>query len=287
MTIPAPGRPHWWQWPTILSLDAPSVALAWQWLFARTAGDRLEPHHYVILGAGVWLVYVADRWLEGFLVAPAEMLTHRHRFYQRHRWPTAGLWVGIMLISTGTAFLCLNRVEFRSGLIMLTPVLIYLLSHQFLHRNHPWRIPKELCVAVLFAAGVACFTLVRVPGALAHLAVPLVLFALLCFANCALISIWEDEVDRVHGQTSIALQYPSVRRLVHSLPWVIALLAAGLSWTEHAMLREMAVCAAASGALLGGVDIVHRRSGRKLARVLADLVLLTPLVPWLSSPGLF
>ena len=33
-----PGKPHWWQWPTILSLDAPAVALLWQWQLARVAG---------------------------------------------------------------------------------------------------------------------------------------------------------------------------------------------------------------------------------------------------------
>lgn len=32
---------RWWQWPTVLSLDAPAVAVGWQWLFSRTAGADL------------------------------------------------------------------------------------------------------------------------------------------------------------------------------------------------------------------------------------------------------
>lgn len=282
-----PGRPHWWQWPTVLSLDAPAVALAWQWLMARTAGAALAPHHAFILAAAVWLVYAADRWIEGFLVAPGTMLTQRHDFYQRHRRPIAVIWVVMLLAGGGTALRCLDLHEIAAGLLLLVPVLLYLLSHQLLHRHHPWRIPKELCVAVLFAAGTACFSLVRVPEAAARLAVPLLLFGLLCFANCALISLWEDEVDRAHGRTSLALQFPRARGLVHGLPWIIALLGAGFVWTGHANQREAVLCGLAAGLLLGGVDLLHRHTGRQVARVLADLVLLTPLVPWLASRGRF
>ena len=44
-----PGRPHWWQWLTILSLDAPVVAVLWQWLLARVAGigHKTRFRHYV------------------------------------------------------------------------------------------------------------------------------------------------------------------------------------------------------------------------------------------------
>jgi len=30
--------PHWWQWPTVLSLDAPAVAVLWQWEIAQASG---------------------------------------------------------------------------------------------------------------------------------------------------------------------------------------------------------------------------------------------------------
>ncbi|MGA3008003.1 MAG: hypothetical protein ABSE59_08950, partial [Opitutaceae bacterium] len=52
-----PGRPQWWQWLTVLSLDAPAVAVSWQWLLARGAHAPLAWHHAFILGTAAWLVY--------------------------------------------------------------------------------------------------------------------------------------------------------------------------------------------------------------------------------------
>jgi hypothetical protein len=43
------------------------------------------------------------------------------------------------------------------------------------------------------------------------------------------------------------------------------------------------LCAAASAGLLGIVDCAHVRCGRQLSRVLADVALMTPLVPLLAS----
>ena len=271
------GRPHWWQWLTVLSLDAPLVALAWQAGLAGAAQVTLRGHHAFLLGAAVWLAYAADRWLEGWRLDPAQILTQRHWFYQRWRWPLAVLWGLVLADALGLAATRLTRGEWTAGLLLLAPVLAYLLSHQLIHRDHPWRAPKEICVALLFAAGAACFPLAGRWELLPVIAVPLVLFALLCFANCALISLWEDEVDRVHGQTSLALQFPRGRRFVRALPWLLA----GLSLAAYLRATDgraaILACAAASGALLGTVDLAHRRLGRQLARTLADVALMTPL----------
>ncbi len=278
-----PGKPSWWQWPTILSLDAPIVAVAWQWLIARSTGDTLGWHHHFILFTAVWLAYSADRWIEGWFLDPGKMQTHRHLFYQRHRWSSFSIWLIVIFAGISTAFGRLEVHEFEAGLILLAPVIVYLLSHQLVHRHHPMRVPKEICVGLLFAAGVSCFTLVRIPISWNELGVPLTLFGLLCFTNCALISVWEDEVDRRHRQTSLALQYPGGLRLVRLLPWLIAVFGLSFALSQSGTLRTATFCAAASGGLLGLVDRAHARSGRQLARVLADFVLLTPLVPWAAQ----
>jgi hypothetical protein len=278
-----PGKPKWWQWPTVLSLDAPAVALLWQWLFARVAHTPLAWHHAFILGTAVWLAYAADRWIEGWRIARGQVLTQRHWFYQHWRWSVFAVWLGVAAAGLTTACLRLNSREIATGLIVLAPVLVYLLSHQLMHRGHPWRVPKELCVALLFAAGVSCFPLARAPGAWRVLSVPLALFGALCLANCALIALWETEVDRIHGQTSLALQYPRGHRLVRLLPWLLVPLAIGFAARETGAVRVAALCAAASGGLLGAVDLAHVRCGRQLARVLADVALMTPLVPLLAS----
>jgi hypothetical protein len=118
------------------------------------------------------------------------------------------------------------------------------------------------------------------------MAAPLVLFILLCFSNCALISVWEDEVDRSHGQTSLALQFGWAAALSRALPWGLSAAAAAAALANVPHARAASACAAISGVLLGLIDLAEPRIGRVRARVLADLALMTPLLllpPW-GSP---
>ena len=275
------GKPYWWQWPTVLSLDAPAVAVLWQWLLARPARVTLGWPHAFVLGASVWLAYAADRVIEGVRLAPDRIRTQRHHFYQRWRWPVATLWALVLTADLAVAIGWLTRREFVAGFLLLAPVLAYLLSHQLAHRHHPWRAPKELCVATLLAGGVALFPLAQPAIALHPLAAPLGLFTLLCLANCALISVWEHAIDETHGQTSFARQFRRGAAVGRALPWLLAFTAALLAALETGDPRLAALCAAASSVLLGVVDRLESRTGAQLARVLADVALLTPLVPLL------
>ncbi len=274
-----PGQPHWWQWLTVLSLDAPLVALAWQKALADAAHFPLRRSHAMVLGASVWLAYAADRWIEGWRLDPEQVLTQRHWFYQRWRWPVAAAWLAVLSVALTVSFTALTRRELSAGLVVLGAVATYLLSHQLVHRHHAWRAPKEVCVALLLSAGVACFPAGDNLAFLAEAAVPLTLFGLLCFANCALISLWENEVDRSHGQSSLALQFPQGRPWVRALPWIIAVFGGGFVLSDRMAPAGATWCAVASGALLGGVDLAHRRLGRQLSRVLADIMLMTPFIP--------
>ena len=51
----------WWQWPHLMSLDAPLVALVWQRWWAHTVGITLPFSREWILGLSIWLIYLADR----------------------------------------------------------------------------------------------------------------------------------------------------------------------------------------------------------------------------------
>ncbi len=274
-----PGRPRWWQWPTVLSLDAPVVALLWQWLFAGAAGVALVPAARFVLAASVWLSYVGDRWIEGWRLAPARIRTVRHAFYQRWRWPIAGLGAVVLAADLAEAEHGLAPPDLIGGIVLLGAVLAYLLSHQLLHRHQRWRLPKEACVALLLTAGTALFVLAADPAAGRPLAGLLALFAGLCLANCALISVWEREVDRSHGEVSLVGQFRRATAFARALPWLLALLAGGYSLAGPAGLRSGAACATASALLLGTVDRLEARLGRRAARVLADVVLMTPLLP--------
>jgi len=276
--------PRWWQWPTVLSLDAPAVALVWQLTLARVARAPLAWRHVVVLTSSVWLAYVLDRWIEGWRLSPEQLRTPRHTFYQRRRWPVAVVWIALFIADLVVASTRLTSREWIGGLLLLAPVVLYLLSHQWIHRRHPWRVPKEVCVAALFGGGVSVFLIAPAPRLLPLVAMPLMLFTLLCFVNCALISGWEREVDEVHGQTSLAVQYRGSGSIAVAMPWLLAAGAAALMVREPAgAARVAAACGLASSVLLGVVNAVQGRIGWQRARVLADAALLTPLLPLMQG----
>lgn len=274
-----PGRPHWWQWLTVLSLDAPLVAIAWQALFARVVGVSLAWHYPVLIGLAVWIVYAADRWIEGWRLDPSRVLTQRHHFYIRWRWPVFSVGVVAIVFTACLAFTRLDPRVFNASFLLLIPTLLYLFSHQLVHRHHPLRLPKELCIAVIFALGCALVPAVQAPDKIPALLVPTALFALLCFANCALIAAWEQEVDAQHGQTSLALQWTRGLAVIHSLPWVLTTTSLLLFIAIPNLVAPLTSASTAlSGLLLGLLDRFHPRLGRQASRALIDLTLLTPLL---------
>jgi hypothetical protein len=255
------------------------VSVLWQAILARVAGIPLRWEHVAVLGMTVWLAYAADRWIEGWRLHWRDVRTQRHHFYQRRRWPMLAVWALVALIDGGVAFTTLEWREVASGIVLIIPVALYLLSHQLVHRHRRWRVPKEVCVAVLLTGGV-CVFLVPAPAAVA-LTVSAGLFGLLCLANCALISSWEREVDLAHGQTSLAIGAPDHLWAIAILPWITAGVAAATAVAMTGPARTAAVCALVSALLLGVINVRERHLGWQAARVWADLALTTPMVPLL------
>lgn len=251
----------------------------WQALLARTTGASLRWPHAVVLAASVWLAYAADRLLEGWRLDWRFVRTQRHHFYQRQRFVVAAAWLLILAANVTMAVTTMDARELVRGLLLVAPVLVYLLSHQFLHRASRWRAPKELIVAGLLTSGVAVF--LWPVSSILNLAAGLGTFAVVSFVNCALISSWEREVDRSHGQTSLALDSEQAARLIRWLPWLAAL-AGGASIAVLGSAPGIPIaCGILSAILMGLLDRAERRLGWAAARVLADVALLTPIAPLL------
>lgn len=230
--------------------------------------------HLFVLGASVWLAYAADRWIEGWRLDWRDVRTPRHRFYQLQRWPVAALWLAVFAADVSVAFTHLSWRELASGALLLVLVLVYLLSHQLIHRHLRWRVPKEVCVAALLTGGVWVFLVPSVHAS--DVTTSMLLFALLCFANCALISLWERDVDLAHGQTSLALDANQNAWVIRQFPLMIAVLAAAVCAANDRPLRVAGACALASAVLLVVIDRMEERIGWRAARVLADVALMTP-----------
>lgn len=273
-----PTSTRLWQWPTVLSLDAAAVAIVWQLTLAGDTGVAVGWPHAFVLGCSVWLAYTGDRWIESWRLGNRPVLTARHRFHQQHRVAVLVAMTFGLAADVTVALIRLSREDITTGLLLTAAVLTYLVSHQWLHRHAAWRVPKELLIATLLAAGVWLF--VREAGAL-RLAVPLGFFWLLCFTNCALISRWEAGVDRQQGQTSLALEQPTAARWIPILPWLVAATVICSLLSRQGPDGTAAWSALASALLLAAIDRLEPAIGWRRARVAADAALLTPIVWWI------
>jgi len=276
-SIPATLTVYW----HLLSLDAPTVAALWCWSFARVAHIELPRLAPLLLAVGTWLVYVADRILDGMDRANLERLRERHYFYLQHRTPF--LMVGAM-VSPVFAWIVFTRmspaVRLEDAAVFAVAALYFLLVHMHGQAAERW-LPKELAVGVLFAAATAVPAWARIAGARLVLAPVVAVFALLCWLNCVAIESWESSAgnDSAHATTAWAarhLQALAVGTIVLSLALAFDSLHDG---TRFCVLLASAL----SALLLFWLAHARRNMTAMQLRIGADAALLTPLlfVAWM------
>jgi len=186
----------WWLWWNILSLDAPTVAVMWAFLFARQHDVRLRPAEAIILGLVVWGIYVSDRLLDGWRVAQPMPSQARHQFCARHRVARSCLAVlaGGAVNWAIPAYLTLR--EAIAGLKLAAIVGAYMASVHARCERMPQFVPKEVVVGVLFAAGTTLPVWSRVGANSWNVWATFLLFAVLCTLNCLAIECWESRLFR-------------------------------------------------------------------------------------------
>jgi hypothetical protein len=244
-----------WLWPNLLSLDAPIVALLWQLLFVRCFHGSLGALPAALLAIAVWLIYVADRTLDAWRGVTEQP---RHEFYGRHWRAVLPIWIVALGAGGWLAWSRLPvRLFFEGAVVALCTGLYLAAVHltPLLRRSGS----KESAVAVLFGLGASLAAWPGVQTTSDVLAI--LLFSCLCWMNCAAIDDWE------RGQ--------ELRPSVIAAAGLVALVAACLL-REH---RPILGAAETTGAL--GLVLLDRSRGRYSAealRVLADVVLLTPIV---------
>jgi hypothetical protein len=243
-----------WLWPNLLSLDAPIVALLWQLLFVRCFHGSLGLLPAALLAVAVWLIYVADRTLDALRGAVHQP---RHEFYRRHWRAVLPIWIGALVVSAWLSWSRLPEALFVEGLMVASGTGLYLgaVHLGLLRRTNS----KESAVAVLFGMGASLAAWPGVQTSSDVLAI--LLFSCLCWMNCTAIDDWEN------GQ--------ELRPSVIAAAAVVALIAACLL-RDHRPILGAAETAGALGLVV--LDRMQRRCSAQALRVLADVVLLTPLV---------
>lgn len=267
----------------LLSLDAPSVAVLWCWTFARATRLSLPWSSFLLLGTGTWIVYVADRVLDGIRPLHARALHERHLFHARHRLAFA---CGAMLASALLLWLIFTRMRpatrHEDTALFSLALIYFLLIHTLGSSVERW-LPKELAVGLIFAGATAVPVWSRMSSEHAQLAPAVLLLGAICWLNCVGIERWENRAAvlhpnmPVHFTTGCAARYFSPTAIAISV--VSAALALSAQHTRTgAHLDLVYLPCLLSSLLLTALDSHRKRVSALTLRIAADAALLTPLL---------
>jgi hypothetical protein len=265
-------------WLNLVCLDAPIVAVAWLWLFARTFHVPIPPGNTVALFLTAWLIYLADRLADASSLKAELPRSLRQEFCLRHR----EIWINALVLIAGFDLYVIWRSiapgTFFAGAVVGVFALIYVALNY--PRGLIWHsVPaKEVAIGLLFTAGTLVAlvpgpTQARAPFVTAGLA-----FACLCSLNCISIAAWERELDRAQGKVSLATRYPRFARQAGRICIGLAVLSFAMAMNYLAAWPIFG-CVTVSAVLLA---LLHRGGnglGVDARTALADIVLLTPIIP--------
>jgi hypothetical protein len=271
---------------------------------ARALGVHLPLSSPLLLAIGTWLVYVADRILDGLLAGSSSSLRERHFFYARHRraFLIAAIPAGLLLL--WLILTRMNRAARHEDVAVFGVALLYFCA---IHAHGPaaerW-LPKELAVGVVFAVATAVPAWSRLPlaqdvrmdgpgGCRPVLALMVLFLAALCWLNCVAIEKWERKGDggrvlgaqlRLAGESSgphrtTLWAQRHLRALTGGLA-LAATLAAGaalLTGPYSASLAIFLACAV-TGVCLLALDHQHASLSAFSLRIAADAAMLSPVL---------
>jgi hypothetical protein len=230
--------------------------LLWQILFVRCFHANAGTETAILLPVAVWLIYAADRMLDAWRGCLA---TPRHLFYRRHWRVVVPIWTVVLAVSAWIAWTYLSPAIWSRGLLVAAGTGIYLCA---VHgAPHWWQRSgsKEAAIGIVFALGVSLAVWPMVQTWADVLAIGL--FCLLCWINCSAIEDWEHSLP--------------ARPAVIAASGCVALIAV-LLLRDHRPVIACAETASALGLLI--IDRYASRISREAARVLADVVLLSPIL---------
>ena len=272
----SPSQPVW-LWPNLLSLDAPLIAVLWLHLFALSGRIHVSLIVSLTLGLAVWIIYAADRLLDGLRANPLDAQSPRHRFYRKHRNVLLAILAGVLCL---TSYCCLEldpRTLLFGALMMLVMAGYFAVVH-WLGPLWSWRFPKEAAVAIGFAVGTLFPALIHARKFAAPMAAMLILFAVLCWLNLVLIEY--AEWVRLHRCRKETPHVSTLRGGKHLLVIGVLVAIVALWLMERTAFHAgrsalLAICL--SAVALAGLGFYWRRLSMNAVRVLADAAMLTPV----------
>ncbi len=273
---------RWWQWPEVLSLDAPVVAVAWQGALGRMYGVRWDPPLAVLLFTAVWLIYSADRWLDYRKIPPdtGDVLS-RYWFFHSLGNIFLGIWSAVLLIGavlSVTAIPSTSCLWLYGGLLVMSSIAyLFLINLGGLPRKVACTA-KEIISSGIFAAGVCGMVISQQSEALIALPFLHALFLL----NMLEIARVEASQDLRLGQLSMQ---QCLRLSASTLVSIELMLAAVFfALTRTANLTPAGEAAALGLLLLAGANLLSRYlpGSEKNIRACVDGAVLIPALIYIS-----
>jgi hypothetical protein len=270
-------------WIGGLSIDAPCVALVWQWGFGYLFKVEINASHFVVLGGVIWSAYILDHWFDARATPSLAEFGCRHGifFIKSNKTPCVVLiyCLGLLFVSIASFS---NQILVHGSLLLLA-ALGYLFLVHFISRKYAVFIPKEIFVGILFSAGSSFFVVEQMEN-IEFFSVfsPFLIFAFLCFSNCCFISKWEKHRDLKSGQGSIILKWPSMEGFISAVS-LFPLLAAFLFYLFKPVPENFEFFCAVGLTVMGFwlIDRFLFRTESEIKRCLADLVMLSPLLTFM------
>lgn len=281
-------RKPWWLIPNLLSLDAPLVAIAWLWVFAKTW--RLGYHQweaYAVLGMAVWLIYAADRLFDVAMASGSGIpVEERHRFHERFKSIFIRLIWAVFVATTALVLLRMPIVIYNY--LLLGAVLVagfYGLS--MIQQSEKSEIPlaKNIMAGFTFAYGTAMMAhLFRQEYGIGDMLLSreFLSFAALCTVNISAIDMWEHAARSTDSETRASDELALTLAL--GLLGGAALLFALLDNSQATRPFYYSILSAA--ALIYVLNRNRDKLGTRLLRVLADLAMLVPVLVFKAASGL-
>lgn len=268
----------WWLWWNILSLDAPAVACVWALFLLHSNGVDGSAWEILALGIAVWVIYTADRLLDGLAAAGTPLVHARHSFVAKHRVVFGSLMfvAGVILVwlSGGR----LERPALRTGLALGAVVALYLISIHAGPARFLKLLPKEIAVGMIFAAGTSIPLWCWPQGLSLRSLAASVLFGLLCSLNCLSIECWERPCHSRDNQEPtppwIAWADSRLKHIALALVIAAFLFACLLDWRGPARLPMLAISLAAFFILI--LNQQRKSLSPEALRVFADAALVLP-----------
>lgn len=267
-------------WLNVVCLDAPLVAICWQWIFAHSFRLSVPLGHWAALFLTAWIIYLADRLGDSLSVVAGEPKSMRQQFCLRHK----NIWFVFMIcIGVLDLIVVLRAVNYETALL---GGILGAFTIGYLAINHAYSqiwetIPlKEFIIGSLFAAGTLMGVTPHIFAERSAMILAAILFAALCSLNCASIAIWERELDRIQGKHSIATRWAHANSFARMLLFFLPAASVLLCLFDPEAWPVM-LCVGTSSLLLGALHFI--RVSRDERSALADIVLFTPLALFVAE----